>query len=118
MQWCAGFSRAFWDGYHEIIPKAPGTLPRILAVHRASCSIMQIASWLHILAVAVIGKEQTIKQQRTYVQCRYPALKFSEYAQQVLRTVCNCTSCIIISITTTSSEEDTEAQLKASYSSW
>lgn len=24
MQWCAGFSGAFWEAYHEIIPRAPG----------------------------------------------------------------------------------------------
>lgn len=24
MSWCAGFSPAFWEGYHEVIPRAPG----------------------------------------------------------------------------------------------
>lgn len=24
MAWCAGFSPAFWEAYHEVIPKAPG----------------------------------------------------------------------------------------------
>ena len=24
MQWCAGFSSEFWEGYHELIPRAPG----------------------------------------------------------------------------------------------
>jgi hypothetical protein len=25
MSWCAGFDQSFWRGYHEIIPRAPGT---------------------------------------------------------------------------------------------
>ena len=24
MSWCAGFSPAFWSGYHSVIPRAPG----------------------------------------------------------------------------------------------
>eukprot|EP01023_Acetabularia_acetabulum_P058044 TRINITY_DN6795_c0_g1_i2.p1 TRINITY_DN6795_c0_g1~~TRINITY_DN6795_c0_g1_i2.p1 ORF type:complete len:357 (-),score=42.40 TRINITY_DN6795_c0_g1_i2:41-1039(-) len=24
MQWCASFGRAFWEGYHELIPRQPG----------------------------------------------------------------------------------------------
>lgn len=24
MSWCAGFSRTFWEAYHELVPKAPG----------------------------------------------------------------------------------------------
>ncbi len=26
MQWCAGFSGPFWQAYHEVIPKDPGTV--------------------------------------------------------------------------------------------
>ncbi|KAK9812179.1 hypothetical protein WJX73_002325 [Symbiochloris irregularis] len=28
MSWCGGFNGAFWDGYHEILPAAPGSKDR------------------------------------------------------------------------------------------